>query len=201
MKRAKTIMKRLREDTEYQKFFQAAMDKFKINTPADLKDPAKKKEFFDYVDNNYKAKSEITETNKNMKATEFKKLIREEVRKVLKENTMLMRDPSVKAKVDAVIGTLKGIDVDGETMEYIIKEVGMEDQMQHQLTPGGIREQDNDYGVSFAYMKPYTQDLQQAIRTLQVLNDKIETDGPLSEDIVDALESLEGLYNKIKQAR
>jgi hypothetical protein len=79
MKRAKTIMKRLREDTEYQKFFQAAMDRFKINTPADLKDPAKKKEFFDYVDNNYKAKSEITET------TRFKKLIREEVRKSLKE--------------------------------------------------------------------------------------------------------------------
>ena len=34
-----------------------------------------------------------------------------------------------------------------------------------------------------------------------ILNDKIETDGPLSEDLVDALESLEGLYNKIKQAR
>jgi hypothetical protein len=79
-----------------------------------------------------------------MKTTEFKKIIREEVRRVVKEA---------------------------------------------------------EYAVDFKYMKPFTQDLQQAIRTLQVLNDKIETAGPLSEDIVDALESLEGLYNKIKQAR
>jgi hypothetical protein len=135
-----------------------------------------------------------------MKATEFKKLIREEIRKVLKENTMLMRDPSVKAKVDAVIGTLKGIDVDGETMQFILKEVGMEEQMQHQLTPGGIREAD-DYGVSFAYMKPYIKDISRVIKTLQILNDKIETDGPLSEDIIDALESLEALYNKIDKAK
>ena len=79
-----------------------------------------------------------------MKTTELKKIIREEVRKVIKEE---------------------------------------------------------EYAVDFKYMKPFTQELQQAIRTLQVLNDKIETVGPLSEDLVDALESLEGLYNKIKQAR
>jgi len=79
-----------------------------------------------------------------MKASEFKKIIREEVRKVIKEE---------------------------------------------------------EYAVDFKYMKPFTQELQQAIKTLQVLNDKIETVGPLSEDLVDALESLEGLYNKIKQAR
>lgn len=133
-----------------------------------------------------------------MKTTEFRKLIREEVRKVLKESTMLMRDPSVKAKVDEVISALKDIDIDGETMEFILKEVGMEEQMQHQLTPGGIRE---EYAVDFKYMKPYIKDVQQAIATLQILNDKIETDGPLSEDLVDALESLEMLYNKIKQAR
>jgi hypothetical protein len=74
-----------------------------------------------------------------MKASEFKKIIREEVRKALKESTILMRDPSVKAKVDDVIATLKDIDVDGETMQFILKEVGMEEQMQHQLTSGGIQ--------------------------------------------------------------
>lgn len=79
-----------------------------------------------------------------MKITEFRKLIREEVRKVVKEA---------------------------------------------------------EYAVDFKYMKPYIKDVQQAIATLQILNDKIETDGPLSEDLVDALESLEMLYNKIKQAR
>jgi hypothetical protein len=120
MNKTKIMVKRLKEDTEYQKFFQMAMKKFNINTPAELKDAAKKKEFFDYVDKNYKGKDEMNEA---------------------------------------------------------------------------------EYAVDFKYMKPFTQDLQQAIRTLQVLNDKIETAGPLSEDIVDALESLEGLYNKIKQAR
>jgi hypothetical protein len=52
------IVKRLKEDTAYQEFFKKAMDKFKISSPADLKDPVRKKEFFDYIDKNYKAKDE-----------------------------------------------------------------------------------------------------------------------------------------------
>ena len=56
--KTKMIVKRLKEDTDYQEFFKKAMDKFKINSPADLKDPAKKKQFFDYVDNNYTSNDE-----------------------------------------------------------------------------------------------------------------------------------------------
>lgn len=52
------IEKRLREDTAYQEFFQKAMKKFDISSPTDLKDPEKKKNFFDYVDKNYSAKTE-----------------------------------------------------------------------------------------------------------------------------------------------
>ena len=58
MSKTKKMVKRLKEDTAYQEFFKKAMDKFKISSPADLKDPAKKKQFFDYVDANYKAKEE-----------------------------------------------------------------------------------------------------------------------------------------------
>ena len=76
-----------------------------------------------------------------MKISEFRKLIREEVAKMVKENGPLMSNPSTKQKVDMVIQALKDMDVDGETMEYILKQVGMEEQMLHQLTPGGIREQ------------------------------------------------------------
>ena len=36
-------------------------------------------------------------------------------------------------KVDAVIQYLNSIEVDGDTMEYIIKEVGMKEQMLRQL--------------------------------------------------------------------
>mgnify|MGYP001311624839 CR=1 FL=1 len=43
---------------EYERFFNSALKKFKIDSPADLKTDAKKKEFFNYVDKNYKAKAE-----------------------------------------------------------------------------------------------------------------------------------------------
>jgi len=58
MNKTKMIVKRLKEDTEYQKFFQSAMKKFNINSPAELRDPTKKKDFFDYIDKNYKGKDE-----------------------------------------------------------------------------------------------------------------------------------------------
>jgi len=112
--KTKHIIKKLQEDTEYQEFFKKAMKKFGINSPADFKDDAKKKEFFDYIDKNYKAKVE--------------------------ENTYMMStDPAVKSKVEMVIKTLQDIEVDGETMQYILEKVGMDEQMLQQLTPGGIR--------------------------------------------------------------
>lgn len=51
------IIKRLKEDTEYQEFFKQAMKKFGISSPAELSGDEKKK-FFDYVDTNYKATNE-----------------------------------------------------------------------------------------------------------------------------------------------
>lgn len=56
--KTESIVKRLKEDTEYQKFFKSAMDKFGVKSPKELSDK-KKKEFFNYVDKNYKAKSEV----------------------------------------------------------------------------------------------------------------------------------------------
>ena len=48
------------EKTEYQKFFQRAMKKFGIKSPAELKGP-KEKEFYNYVDANWKGKGEKKE--------------------------------------------------------------------------------------------------------------------------------------------
>ncbi len=45
------------EQGDYDKFFQGAMKKFGIDSPADLDDDEKKK-FFNYVDANYKAEKE-----------------------------------------------------------------------------------------------------------------------------------------------
>lgn len=55
--KTESIINKLKEDTEYQKFFKSAMDKFGVKSPKDLSDK-KKKEFFNYVDKNYKAKNE-----------------------------------------------------------------------------------------------------------------------------------------------
>ena len=45
------------EQGDYEEFFQGAMKKFGIKSPADLDDDEKKK-FFNYVDANFKAKKE-----------------------------------------------------------------------------------------------------------------------------------------------
>ena len=42
---------------DYKEFFKKAMKKFGIGSPADLK-PEDEKDFYDYVDRNYKAKNE-----------------------------------------------------------------------------------------------------------------------------------------------
>ena len=123
-----------------------------------------------------------------MKASEFKKIIREEVRSVVKEvsdNEVVLSNEILDFLEErGVISANSAQKIHKDLTSFLKSKI--------------IKE---EYAVDFKYMKPYIKDVQQAIATLQILNDKIETDGPLSEDVVDALESLEGLYNKIKQAR
>jgi hypothetical protein len=47
--------------------------------------------------------------------------------------TSQMQDLRVRDKVERIISDLSHIGVDGETMQYILKNVGMEDQMLRQL--------------------------------------------------------------------
>ena len=70
------------EETEYEKFFKKAMKKFGVSSPAELKGE-KKKEFYNYVDDNYKAKNE--EVNEDDMSDEQKKK-REEIVKALKKD-------------------------------------------------------------------------------------------------------------------
>ena len=123
-----------------------------------------------------------------MKASEFRKLIREEVRRVIKEvsdNEVVLSNEILDFLEErGVINANSAQKIHKDLTSFLKSKI--------------IKE---EYAVDFKYMKPYIKDVQQAIATLQILNDKIETDGPLSEDLVDALESLEMLYNKIKQAR
>ena len=82
---------------EYQKFFNAAMKKFKIDSPADLKSDEEKKKFFDYVDKNYKGEKdeEVQKLHKELfgleegKMSQLHQLIKdkksaEEIAKIMK---------------------------------------------------------------------------------------------------------------------
>jgi hypothetical protein len=53
----KDIIKKLKEETKYQKFFTGALKKYGKSSPADMTDD-EKKEFFDYVDRNWKGAHE-----------------------------------------------------------------------------------------------------------------------------------------------
>ena len=45
------------KESEYQEFFRDTLKKFDVKSPNELSDK-RKKEFFDYIDSNYKAKKE-----------------------------------------------------------------------------------------------------------------------------------------------
>jgi hypothetical protein len=51
----------------------------------------------------------------------------------LKRGTYMMLDKQVRDSIISIIDNLNAINVDGETMEFIIKNVNMEDQMLSQL--------------------------------------------------------------------
>tara|TARA_E500000178_G_scaffold111467_1_gene111258 strand:+ start:945 stop:1520 length:576 start_codon:yes stop_codon:yes gene_type:complete len=57
-----------KEDKEaYEKFFNAALKKFGVDSPADFKSDEEKKKFFNYVDKNYKGENEKAEEVKEGK--------------------------------------------------------------------------------------------------------------------------------------
>lgn len=81
---AKTFSQNIGEektDTEYEKFFAKAMKKFGISSPAELKTDEKKKEFFDYVDKNYKSDVEKATGKEDPDADDEEKVAREKSKK------------------------------------------------------------------------------------------------------------------------
>ena len=73
----------------YQKFFNKALKKFKIDSPADLKDDEAKKKFYDYIDKNWKGDHE------EEKEVETKKKVAESAGLQLK---MAFDDAKIKIK-------------------------------------------------------------------------------------------------------
>ena len=55
------------EDSEYDRFFRAALKKFGVSSPADFDSEEEKKKFFNYVDKNFKGKNESVELDEEAK--------------------------------------------------------------------------------------------------------------------------------------
>ena len=53
--------------------------------------------------------------------------------KLLKESYMMSVDSNVNSAVLQVLSILKDANIDGETMQYILEELGMDEQMWKQL--------------------------------------------------------------------
>ena len=114
---------------EYQKFFNAAMKKFKIDSPADLKSDEEKKKFYDYVDKNYTGEKDENFNQKQMKlAREFKvDSIRETIAKIwsMEEDKKEDHDPEHKNKSEKTLTGKKvaTVDVDPDLKEKHKKKV------------------------------------------------------------------------------
>ena len=90
------------DEETYDEFFAKAMKKFGISSPADLKDEKKKKEFFNYVDKNYKAKDESVE-EEEMSDAEMKQ--REKIVKGLKKSKKEFEDRYGEKAMDVMYAT------------------------------------------------------------------------------------------------
>lgn len=76
-----TIKDIIREETQYQIFFKKALKKFGVSSPDEFESEEKKKEFFDYVDDNWKADDETTESVDYNEDTEYQKFFRKALKK------------------------------------------------------------------------------------------------------------------------
>tara|TARA_B110000444_G_scaffold259335_1_gene302761 strand:+ start:6262 stop:7752 length:1491 start_codon:yes stop_codon:yes gene_type:complete len=105
-------LKESEKQKAYQKFFNSALKKFGVSSPAELKDDAKKKEFFAYIDKNYKAKAEEIEAkgkddedvNEAMSQQDMEKrlkLIKKAVEKINRQNLRNAKADAMKMMKDS----------------------------------------------------------------------------------------------------
>ena len=90
---------------EYEKFFNSALKKFKIDSPADLKTDAKKKEFFNYVDKNYKAKEEELDKEDTPTVKKVVKMLKKASKAHADQSKSLEKD--LQDDVDKTIDTIQ----------------------------------------------------------------------------------------------
>ena len=93
------------EQDAYVKFFQSALKKFNVTSPAGLSTD-KKKEFFNYIDKNYKAKNEVEESVDEGKYTAYSDLLLMKARIIDKEGPKSDKLPAVDSQIRIVMKRL-----------------------------------------------------------------------------------------------
>lgn len=104
-------LKESEKQKAYQKFFNSALKKFGVDSPADL-DAEKKKEFFNHIDKNYKAKAEEIDAagkddedvNEALSAKDMEKrlkLIKKAVEKINRNNLRNAKSDAMKMMKDS----------------------------------------------------------------------------------------------------
>ena len=133
----KTRSKKLKEGSkeEYQKFFNAAMKKFGIDSPADLKSDEEKKKFFDYVDKNYKGEKD------------------EEVQKLHQQLF-----PETKLK-EGKMSQLHQLMKDGKTAEEIAKIMRVDAKTIKKLMDGHMKDIKEYYEIGTDEYRKHTEDV------------------------------------------
>ena len=80
------------EPADYEAFFKAALKKYGVESPADFKTDEDKKEFFDYVDKNFKGKKEKKESFSAEELAHFESVLKKN------ETTLDLDEAQYKAK-------------------------------------------------------------------------------------------------------
>jgi len=89
-------------------------------------------------------------------------------------------------------GSFKTFTKDGR--EYIDEPITLSQTPFPWSTPS---EKDND-DMDYSHMKPFIKNIDRIIQSLEAINNNIEDEGPLSEDIIDAIEALQSFMLKVK---
>ena len=93
------------DKTAYQKFFQSAMKKFGVSSPGELEGD-KEKEFYNYVDKNWKGDNEKKESVEEGKYTAYSDLLLMKARIIAKEGPNSDKLPAVDSQIKIVMKRL-----------------------------------------------------------------------------------------------
>lgn len=117
-------------------------------------------------------------------------------KRIQDKGSYMMSDPSIGSKINDIINTLNSIEVDGETMEYILQKIGMDEQMLKQLS-GALKENKSLKENSDDYIS----DQNAGYLIDQIADDMMYTEFENKEDINKFIDSIIEGINKLRSEK